>query len=153
MKFSILLVHFLGLFLLRVAFYCNMGIPPLQRWSYCSPCFLSPLPSPQSRQCRRQKKEILLRGKWEICMQNRDTIYSDTKRKLDFLKLLRGGEKKIPFILIKPQYLNSQEDHQILQHPGSTMSGNPAGLGTMTPGRIQDYWGSSSLPVPELHHQ
>lgn len=27
-------------------------------------------------------------------MQNRDTINSDTKRKLDFLKLLRGGEKK-----------------------------------------------------------
>ena len=70
-------------------------------------------------------------------MQNHDTIYSDTKQKLDFLKLLRGGEK-IPFILIKSQYLNSREDHWILEHPGST-SRNPAGLGTMTPSRTQDY--------------
>lgn len=69
-------------------------------------------------------------------MENRDTIYSDTKQKLDFLKLLRGGEK-IPFILIKLQYLNNREDRRILQHPG-LMSRSPAGLGTMTPGRITD---------------
>lgn len=69
-------------------------------------------------------------------MQTRDTIYSNTKWKLDFFKLLRG-EEKIPFSPIKPQYLNNREDHQILQHPGPT-SRNPAGLGTMTPGRITD---------------
>lgn len=69
-------------------------------------------------------------------MQNCDTIYSDTKQKLDFLKLLRGGEK-IPSILIKLQYRNNKEDCQILQHLGP-MSRTPAGLETVTTGRIPD---------------
>jgi len=108
-----------------------MGAPHLLFSSFPPP---SPFPSEQIVWKAEQRN--LAQRKMVISMQNRDTIYSDTKRTLDFLNLLRGS-KNIPFILIKSQYLNNREDCQILQHRGP-MSRMTAGLGTMTLGRITD---------------